>query len=598
MYTRKSVALVLLLAVALLSASALAANAVAANTHSRIAHAASAAVSNSPAPGDPAALTITPELLAWVPAGSFTRFTLTVSGPGDFYLQQSFDTSPFLAVKNDQGKLLPDGGYAYDLAAFAPAASGAPAPAPGDGRPEGVQPAVVQSASMSGAFSVQSGAFVLPAVEPAGAGQTVGAGIPAPQAPNDQVIADDLIVQGSGCFGFDCVDNESFGFDTIRLKENNLRIAFDDTSVSAGFPAIDWQIVANDSASGGASFLAFEDITNTRVPFKVMAGAPTNSLFVSSNGDIGVRTSTPVLDFHATTSDTPGVRLEQTNAGGFTAQTWDVAGNEANFFVRDVTGGSRLPLRIRPGAPTSSLDINAQGDIGLGTGSPAADLHLYRTMSGEPVTFRIENYAESKQWNLTLTPSGALQISEDVASVRPEFSLDGGGNLFITGALAQGSDVNSKQDFSAVDGPSVLSRLTGLPVTTWSYKADAPGVRHMGPTAQDFYAAFGLGADDTHISPLDASGVALAGVQELNKTAQAQQAQIAALQSEKQELSTRLSALEQRNAGLEARLAALEAGQGAAGAGLPAWMLLAALLLFAACTALLATMFVLWRQRA
>ena len=57
---------------------------------------------------------------------------------------------------------------------------------------------------------------------------------------------------------------------------------------------------------------------------------------------------------------------------GSTAQTWDIGGNEANFFVRDLTGGSRLPLRIRPGAPTSSLDIAASGDIGIGTASPSA----------------------------------------------------------------------------------------------------------------------------------------------------------------------------------------------------------------------------------
>jgi hypothetical protein len=47
-----------------------------------------------------------------------------------------------------------------------------------------------------------------------------------------------------------------------------------------------------------------------------------------------------------------------------------VAGNEANFFVRDVTSGSRLPFRIRPGAPTSSLDIAADGRVGIGTASP------------------------------------------------------------------------------------------------------------------------------------------------------------------------------------------------------------------------------------
>ena len=86
-----------------------------------------------------------------------------------------------------------------------------------------------------------------------------GAAVFSSPAAADFVIADDLIVQGSICAGLDCVNNEDFGFDTIRVKENNTRIQFDDTSSSAGFPTNNWQIRANDSASGGASFLGFVD---------------------------------------------------------------------------------------------------------------------------------------------------------------------------------------------------------------------------------------------------------------------------------------------------------------------------------------------------
>src|SRR5207248_2357698 len=192
----------------------------------------------------------------------------------------------------------------------------------------------------------------------------------------DVVTADDAIIQGSLCVGLDCVNNESFGFDTIRLKENNTRIKFDDTSTTAGCPNNDWQLTANDTC-GGASKFSIEDITGSKVPFTLTAGAPTNSIFVDSTGRVGLRTSTPVLDLHLATSNTPAHRFEQTNAGGFTAQTWDIAGNEANFFVRDVTGGSRLPFRIRPGAPTSSIDIAASGKVGVGTASPASNLHVF-----------------------------------------------------------------------------------------------------------------------------------------------------------------------------------------------------------------------------
>ncbi|HEX2164038.1 MAG TPA: hypothetical protein VHM02_08825, partial [Thermoanaerobaculia bacterium] len=233
---------------------------------------------------------------------------------------------------------------------------------------------------------------ILPAVDRGGSTRALAAASDAPRriAAADQVIPDDLIVQGSACVGFDCVNNEAFSFDTIRLKENNLRIKFEDTSVGT-FPTNDWQLTANDSASGGASKFSIEDVTGARVPFTIRAGASTNSVFVDSTGRVGFRTSTPVLDLHVNTSNTPAIRLEQNNTGGFTAQTWDVAGNEANFFVRDVTGGSRLPFRIRPGAPTSSIDISADGDVGIGTASPDVELHILAT--GEAPTdvqFKIE----------------------------------------------------------------------------------------------------------------------------------------------------------------------------------------------------------------
>jgi hypothetical protein len=220
----------------------------------------------------------------------------------------------------------------------------------------------------------------------------------------DQVIPDDLIVQGSTCVGLDCVNNESFGFDTIILKENNTRILFLDTSTSTGFPTNDWRLIANDSASGGANFFAIQDATASRQIFQVTAGAAANSLFVSSASKVGLRTAAPVLDLHINTSDTPAHRLEQNNSGGFTAQTWDIAANEANFFVRDVTGGSRLPFRIRPGAPTSSIDIAASGFVGMGTASPATKFHV-QASDGTSVRQIIENTGAG-QSSLSLKRSG------------------------------------------------------------------------------------------------------------------------------------------------------------------------------------------------
>jgi len=350
--------------------------------------------------------------------------TLTVLGPDGQIFSKEFQAgnSPEFRL-NDVSEKLPDGTYTYELrltpifsaevkeALKAARAKGNEAAVLRDLRRRGSLPS--QPTVQSGSFLVLNGSVIMgggtekgdqdramvqqptsavvastnspvSTVSPTVSTRRSSYKIPRhhPSFMFDFVIADDLIVQGSACAGLDCVNNENFGFDTIRLKENNTRIQFDDTSASVGFATNNWQIRANSSANGGASFLAFVDQGATgnsetgTIVFEVDAGAPANSLKVASNGKVGLRTATPVLDVHANTTDTPAIRLEQNNSGGFTAQTWDVAGNEANFFIRDVTGGSRLSFRIRPGAPTSSLDIAANGNVGVGTQSPRARVDL------------------------------------------------------------------------------------------------------------------------------------------------------------------------------------------------------------------------------
>jgi hypothetical protein len=194
-------------------------------------------------------------------------------------------------------------------------------------------------------------------------------GLMAGVAQADQQILDDLIVDGSICVGQDCVNGESFGFDTIRLKENNLRIRAMDTSNSGSFPTRDWQLVFNDSSNGGQDRFSVEDIDGGRTPFTIEANAPSHSLYTDDGGRIGLGTSTPVVELHVVDGDSPTLRLEQDGSSGFTPQTWDVAGNETNFFVRDATNGSRIPFKIRPTAPTGSLDIQADGDVLMASGS-------------------------------------------------------------------------------------------------------------------------------------------------------------------------------------------------------------------------------------
>ena len=107
-----------------------------------------------------------------------------------------------------------------------------------------------------------------------------------------------------------------------------------------------------------------------------------------------------------------------------------------------------------------------------------------------------------------------------------------------------------KHNIVTVDTQDVLTKLDNLPVSTWNYNAEE-GVQHMGPMAQDFFAAFGLGYGDTSIAGVDADGVALAAAKALSdrtKSQQtvidAQQAQIITLQQQIAELTQRIEALE------------------------------------------------------
>jgi hypothetical protein len=513
--------------------------------------------------------------VTWDLAGSYDRAVLTVSRPDGTVFRKEFKSTgiPSFDLVDKAGNLAADGAYTWQIV-LSPRLDAAQKDALAAARrtndPAAEARALAaagldKSRIQSGSFSVAGGSIV-----PADRQEPAANRAPAPSATgggligNDVVTPDDAIIQGSLCVGLDCVNNESFGFDTIRLKENNTRIKFEDTSVGT-FPTNDWQLTANDSTS--VSKFSIEDITGARVPFTISAGAATNSIFVDSTGRLGLRTATPVLDIHINTSNTPAMRLEQNNSGGFTAQTWDVAGNEANFFVRDVTGGSRLPFRIRPGAPTSSIDIAADGDVGIGTASPSTKLHVASSAAGSTdgkvlisntsgtsvgrellelnnnggAILILKDTSQTPRWSFGTV--GTSFVIDNQANAGLEMLLSSTGNLTITGVYSPPSSREVKNSFVALEPTEVLRKVVGMPITSWNYNSD-PETRHIGPMAEDFYSAFAVGIDDKHLSPTDSAGVALAAIQGLNQLVQEKDHQLAELKNQNDQLASRLANLE------------------------------------------------------
>jgi hypothetical protein len=134
--------------------------------------------------------------------------------------------------------------------------------------------------------------------------------------------------------------------------------------------------------------------------------------------------------------------------------------------------------------------------------------------------------------SVTMRASGGYRLFSNGAATAGVFLAPGGGSWTTI------SDRNAKDDFQPVNPLEVLEKVAALPVNTWRYKSQDASIRHIGPTAQDFKAAFGVGETDTGIATVDADGVALAAIQGLNQKLEQKEAEIA-------ELKARLQRLEQ-----------------------------------------------------
>ncbi|OGV44836.1 MAG: hypothetical protein A2X46_17050 [Lentisphaerae bacterium GWF2_57_35] len=147
-------------------------------------------------------------------------------------------------------------------------------------------------------------------------------------------------------------------------------------------------------------------------------------------------------------------------------------------------------------------------------------------------------------WSDMAGPCSSTASNSFVARASGGFVFYTAPGVMIGAQLAAGagawntlSDRASKKNFASVDPQEVLEKLSQIPVMTWSWLPEDEASRHMGPVAQDFRSAFGLGSDERHINTADADGVALAAIQGLYQVVKEKDAKI-------QELEARLSALE------------------------------------------------------
>ncbi len=240
------------------------------------------------------------------------------------------------------------------------------------------------------------------------------------------------------CVGFNCADQDIAGIDDFRVKDNTIRIHFDDVSSSSS-PDNDWRIMINDSASGSDEYFAIQDATRGPQIFRLSAGAPENALFMAPTGRIGLKTAMPLRELHMVDANTVTLRMDQ-RGGSAPVQVWDINANHNAFYVTDISN-STTPYRIEPGAPSNSFSIESNGFIGLGTNAPEELLHIRTTAdntdafalfdaagSGSDSAFRLrQNGVTPSTWEFrNQQDSGRLNVG--IAGGNTPFKIDNAAN--------------------------------------------------------------------------------------------------------------------------------------------------------------------------
>lgn len=256
-------------------------------------------------------------------------------------------------------------------------------------------------------------------------------------------------------------------------------------------------------------------------------------------------------------------------AGSIIGTQWDAAniGSYSVAMGQDVraSGDNGVAFGVRSTAAGSSTFAVGEDNTASGAASVALGYHAHTNARQGSFVFSDRSSVDtlragvnhSANWRVSggfriftssnLSTGVTIQSGASVSNWGQSSAVisTSTGALLTTGGVWQNaSDVNRKHLFEHVSGEDVLIRLRSLPISSWSYRAEDASIRHLGPTSQDFRAAFGLGSDDKSIGTVDADGVALAAAQALDARTLAQQERIEALEAENAALRARLDRLE------------------------------------------------------
>ena len=179
-------------------------------------------------------------------------------------------------------------------------------------------------------------------------------------------------------------------------------------------------------------------------------------------------------------------------------------------------------------------------------------------MGDESTTDSVRNQADNE---FRIRYNGGIRLRVSTAANGNTPGAGGNVGCDLTVAVPSWTCASSrtlKENYLAVDGEDILYRVRNVPVTTWSMIGADARVRHLGPVAEDFWAAFGLGLGETAIGLGDIDGVNFAAAQALEKRTTALRAELAEKTARIEALESELAAARRMMTELERRMTELE----------------------------------------
>jgi hypothetical protein len=493
-------------------------------------------VKKSPVPL--AEMSVSPTRIDWTPSVKAQRWVLTLSGPDEFFLRREAKAGKalFLNIFDSEGDRLADGSYTWELKSVSKSPAG--------------------PRRQSGSFSIQDGSFAETPRDTAGDASKPPLVLTTAE---DSIETGNLIVQQNACIGDECGTTDA-NFSVLKLKSVNPNILFDGIELpeGGGGSLHDWGLFVNHSNAAQFSIVDFNDELSDNsalIPFSIVAGAPTNSLYIAGNGNLGLGTSTPTvrLDVKASGAGKSAARVQNSSSTGYSGIEYlDNHGNVDLFFGIDNTSSTtRLnsinsnPIVLLTNG-TERMRVTAAGSVGIGTAIPGSKLDIEANAAGAE-SARVTNlsasgfsgfsyFDESTALGLYIGLDNANNTTR-INSVnnnpiviltngteRIRFPAPGGNVItaangaFLSagGVWTSSSSRESKRDIVELSGSDALEALQELNPVTFRYKEE-PDEQYVGFIAEDLPDLVAT-QDHKHMSPTDVVAVLTKVVKDQQKT--------------------------------------------------------------------------------